>query len=355
MDTSPITARSLQRPYRINGDDFERAYKNFLSGYRDWKHKVHAKKWLIFPKNVSANLSIDETALSNGDLYTIVSNKEAHGRAKTLVAIVSGTKIEDVVEALLKIHWYQRCKVREVTMDFSESMHSIVTSCFPYAEITLDRFHMQQLVTDALQEQRVALKRESLKEQNEARKAFKAQQQERYERNVKRRKKGKKDPRGRKPERKNQSYRAPRHANGETTPELLTRSRYQLMVSQDKWTVTQRERGEILFFLYPDLKKAYSLVQSLRCIFNNHNATKETARLSINEWFHKVEEFGNDAFNVAANTIKDRLDEVLNYFVNRATNASAESLNAKIKHFRAQLRGVVDVEFFLFRLSLIFG
>ena len=38
----------------------------------------------------------------------------------------------------------------------------------------------------------------------------------------------------------------------------------------------------------------------------------------------------------------DREDEILNYFVNRSTNAAEESLNAKIKQFRAQLRGIVD-------------
>ena len=32
-------------------------------------------------------------------------------------------------------------------------------------------------------------------------------------------------------------------------------------------------------------------------------------------------------------------------------NAAAESFNAKIKTFRAQLRGVVDINFFLFRLA----
>ena len=59
----------------------------------------------MFPKNIGPNLSIDETALSNGDLYTIVSNKDAHGRKGALVAIVSGTKVDDVVDALLKIPW----------------------------------------------------------------------------------------------------------------------------------------------------------------------------------------------------------------------------------------------------------
>ena len=46
---------------------------------------------------------------------------------------------------------------------------------------------------------------------------------------------------------------------------------------------------------------------------------------------------------------------VLNYFIARSTNASAESLNSKMKAFRAQLRGVSDLPFFMYRLSTIFG
>ena len=48
-------------------------------------------------------------------------------------------------------------------------------------------------------------------------------------------------------------------------------------------------------------------------------------------------------------------EEVLNYFINRSTNAHAESLNSKLKGFRAQLRGVQDLPFFMFRASIIFG
>ena len=52
---------------------------------------------------------------------------------------------------------------------------------------------------------------------------------------------------------------------------------------------------------------------------------------------------------------KQSHDKILNYFVNRSTNASEKSLNAKIKDFRAQLRGVIDKKFFIFRLVKIFG
>lgn len=90
-------------------------------------------------------------------------------------------------------------------------------------------------------------------------------------------------------------------------------------------------------------------------IFSNPKTTWISAYESMQKWYEKGKAFANDSFNIAADTIRDREDEVLNYFINRATNASAESLNSKIKQFRAQLRGVVDLDFFLYRLSMIFG
>ncbi|MDY4890897.1 MAG: transposase [Prevotella sp.] len=65
---------------------------------------------------------------------------------------------------------------------------------------------------------------------------------------------------------------------------------------------------------------------------------KSAGRKSIKKWYTKIGEFDNKAFNDIAAAMYDREDEILNYFVNRSTNASAESLNAKIKDFRAQLR-----------------
>ena len=49
----------------------------------------------------------------------------------------------------------------------------------------------------------------------------------------------------------------------------------------------------------------------------------------------------------------DREYEILNYFVNRSTSASAGSLSAKIEDVRAEVRGIIDREFFLFRLMKI--
>ena len=76
---------------------------------------------------------------------------------------------------------------------------------------------------------------------------------------------------------------------------------------------------------------------------------------SVRSCYTKVGEFSNKAFNDIAAAMYDREDEILNYFVNRSINASAESLNAKIKQFRALLRGIVDKRFFLFRLTKIYA
>ena len=156
------------------------------------------------------------------------------------------------------------------------------------------------------------------------------------------------------PIRSNAAYHPERLKNNETKAELLMRSKYLLMVSPEKWTPSQRERAEILFELYPDIEMAYSLTHSLRMIFAQ-KCDKEAGRKSIKKWYAKVGEFDNKAFNDIAAAMYDREDEILNYFVNRSTNASAESLNAKIKDFRAQLRGVIDKKFFIFRLVKIFG
>jgi len=71
--------------------------------------------------------------------------------------------------------------------------------------------------------------------------------------------------------------------------------------------------------------------------------------------YNEVERSGFKSFNTIAGTIYEHCDEILNFFVNRSTSASAESFNAKIKSFRAQFRGGRDIPFFLFRLTKIYA
>jgi transposase len=84
-------------------------------------------------------LSIDEVALSQGELYTIVTNKKAKGRKGSLVAIVAGTKADIVIEHICKIDRQKRQSVKEITLDMANSMKLISKKCFPRAIQVTDR------------------------------------------------------------------------------------------------------------------------------------------------------------------------------------------------------------------------
>ena len=53
-----------------------------------------------------------------------------------------------------------------------------------------------------------------------------------------------------------------------------------------------------------------------------------------------------EEFNGVVHSIEYHIENILNFFNNRSTDANAESFNSKIKGFRANLRGVTDVTFF---------
>lgn len=73
MDNYPISGNSLEKFYSINGNHFSQQYKDHLSDFNTWDQREHAEDWMLFPDNIDENLSLDETSLSNGELYTILT------------------------------------------------------------------------------------------------------------------------------------------------------------------------------------------------------------------------------------------------------------------------------------------
>ncbi|MGO3812992.1 ISL3 family transposase, partial [Mesonia sp.] len=112
--------------------------------------------------------------------------------------------------------------------------------------------------------------------------------------------------------------------NGDTLKQLLARSRYLLYKSSSKWTENQSLRATILFERYPDLERAYKLCQNLSWIFN-HTKDKTSALIRLAKWDEKVRQAEFSSFNTIARTMSIHYKNILNYFDNRSTNASAES------------------------------
>jgi transposase len=327
LDNNPISCHLLGRLYGIDGKRLQQQYKDFLSDFHSWDQKEHAEEWMLFADNIGPSLSIDETALSNGELYTIVTNKEAKGGKKAIVAMIKGTQAEQIMAVLEQISLRKRNRVREVTMDMAANMIKAIRRCFSNAERVIDRFHVQKLAYDAVQEARIKYRWEALEAENKA---------------IETAKKNK------------QSYQPELLANGDTLKQLLARSRYLLFKHNSKWTLSQKQRADILFLKYPMLYKAYNLSIRLGKIFTICK-DKQQAFKRLALWYNDVDDSGIDAFKTVARSVQMHYESILNFFNNRSTNASAESFNAKIKAFRATSRGVRDTSFFLFRLAKIYA
>jgi transposase len=282
---------------------------------------------MLFPQNLGSRLAIDETELTQGELYTIVTNKAKHGKKGALVAMIEGTKADVVAAVLCRIQAIKRGMVPEVTLDLSPAMESIVHTSFPRARLTSDRFHVQQLVSEALQEMRGSLRRAALKAESEA--IINARKE-----NVK--------------------YVPVIHANGDTDRQLLARARYLLFKPESRWHESQKERAHILFEQFPNLKHAYNLSMMFRSVYEDCR-DKVTAKEKLDAWYMKITLSKIEEFVVPMTTIQAHEDTILNYFVDRSTNAAAESFNAKLKGFRAVVRGVRDKKFFLFRVAMLYA
>ena len=109
-----------------------------------------------------------------------------------------------------------------------------------------------------------------------------------------------------------------------------------------------------MFQEYPELKNAYNLSMMFRNCYENSQTINE-AKDRFNKWYLKVEEKNIDSFVVVAESIRLHEATILNYFINRSTNASAESFNAKLKNFRTVVRGVRDKKFHLFRVANLYA
>ena len=186
---------------------------------------------------------------------------------------------------------------------------------------------MQQLVSEAVQEIRINLRREALKEENEALKICRTEKR--------------------------------KHVpvifeNGDTKKQLLARSHHLLFKPESRWTINQKQRSEILFREFPELQKAYELSMMFRNCYETSHSILE-AKERFQKWYDKVEEKQIESFLVVADSIRLHETTILNYFTRRSTNASAESFNAKLKGFRILVRGVRDKKFFLFRVAKLFG
>lgn len=243
--------------------------------------------------------------MSNGELYTILTNKEVKSRKGAIVAMIKGTVAENIIAVLKNIPARLRKWVQEVTMDMVANMRLAIKRCFKNAHRVIDRFHVQKLAYDAVQEVRIKYRWVAIDAENEGIAKAKTDKITSQPKVL---------------------------ANGDTLKQLLARSRYLLFKHPSKWTSNGELKAELLFQRYPKLKNAYSIAQKLGDIFRVcRNKEQASKRLAI--WYNGVEACEIDSFRTVARSIQSHYLYILNFFINRATNASVRIVQCKNQSF----------------------
>lgn len=210
--------------YCVNGKHFVDLYCNKLSGYAEWCEREHGWGFNFNAANIGPYMSLDETWLSIGEVWTFLTNKDWRGGRGTVAAAIPGTKSVEIISILIGAMGKSlRRKVKEVTCDLSLSMMLFAAEVFYNAHVVNDRFQVQQVYNEPVDEIRVDIRRQIIAEDNV---------------------RDNTDPQA-------------TYSNGETMRQILACSKHTLMMAQNKWTEIQRHRVNIPFRHYPILKSCY--------------------------------------------------------------------------------------------------
>lgn len=306
--------------------------------YSNGKHKRILVP-IFRPEHFDTHMAIDEKHI-NGQFYTVLSNAKT-GKVALLCSTIKSYELKiclDKFGQLLETVSY-------VTLDLSPTFELVVNENFANAIQIADKFHVIKNGIEALQAIRIRLKQDELKLQRE--------EQAQHEKNYRE----SKDKNLIGPKMKiSKGFKPKRLVNGETAPELLSRSRYLCAMSPDKWNDYQVRRATILFEKYPGLKQAYQNITDFREWYKSKPMHYEpfTNEKQLGNWIDITENDPNNEIKNFRNLVINHEERILNYHKHgNKTNAIAESVNAKIKEAIRQNKGARDLDFFHYRIAIV--
>ena len=362
IEKRPISFSVIGLVLGNDGKKIYRWYKEALSGFTtpEEQVKLHENDFvqekvdsrtgeiptlavpILKSENFGDHMTIDDKNIG-GEGYTIIANKNT-GK---IAVLAQTTKSEILADILQKIPVSIRYAVKIISKDLAEGYDWIARSMFLNAIRVDDKFHVLKLGFEALQNVRVRYRQIVLTEERKKREEKKALERELKAACKERGKVWKK--------RKEAITKPKTYNNGDTTKELLARSRYLLFSLREKWTPSQQERAEILFREFPEIKKAYDLMIQFRSFYQTKIGDTAAAKERLKDWYGEVGTSNIDEMETFASTVAHHESTIMNYFETGQTNAFAESLNSQIQRFVQSNQGANDRDFFHFRLKGYFS
>lgn len=280
----------------------------------------------VIPENLWPRLSIDELDLS-WEIHTILSNPDKN----KIVACIPWIKAKFVTEAIWSRLPFADClKVKEITMDMSNTMDWIARELFPQAKRTLDRFHVTWNVLEDIQSIRIRIK--TLVKDEE----LKIEDQCKIDK---------------------KKYIPRKLENDESRLDFIKRLRYQIFKRRKDWNKYQNKRWEVLKLHseFYDIKIGYEMLEKFYGIYDS-KISRDKARKMWNNWFKRLSQHENIIeLQNSWRTVSNHLEWILSYFDNRSTNGYAEWLHSRIRRMISNVRWFKNKHYMLYRIMKTFG
>jgi transposase len=137
----------------------------------------------------------------------------------------------------------------------------------------------------------------------------------------------------------------------ETYQEVVHGMHWVLRHNYAKLEPQEKRRLRQLFAYCPQLHQAYSFREELTAILNMR-LDLQTGRQRLQQWNAKVQRSSLTCFDAFIKTLTHHLDEIANYFDQRASSGFVEGLNNKLKIITRRSYGLKRVDSLFQRLSL---
>ena len=325
----------------MSSKKLNRWYKDVLSGYKQARERGDLEKHnlqvieqgqlvdiavpILEEENLGVQMAVDEKTI-NGTCYTVLSNRQS-GK----IALMAGTlKTKYLSELMSRFDIGKRIKVKSVSRDMANHYDWFVRESFMNAYHVIDKFHVIKNIMDQLQSVRIYYRQQEFAKRRKA-----AENKEDYDETI--------------------------LENGDSVLQLLARSRGLLFTMPHNWTPQQRHRANILFRLFPKIQRAYYLVNKIRRWYKpppgkiTYQTTKDKKREYIAKIIKELQNSDIPELKNIAFLLKRNLENILNYFIAKETNALAEAINQKLQRFISSNYGTRNIKFFLFRVKIYFA
>lgn len=240
-------------------------------------------------------LGVDETSTKKGHHYVTLGVDLDEARV-IHVTEGKGKATLQSIQQHLEDKGVDKGQVEQISMDLSPSFIAGAAESFPAAQITFDRFHVVKLLNEAMNQVRIAERKEH---------------------------------------------------------EALKGHKYTFLKNRENLSAQKEKELDELIKFYPTLGEAYRL----KVLFNDlwEMPDKPAAEAFLRQWCNEVDAAKIPAFMKFANTVRAHWSGIVHFVESLITNGVLEGINSKIQLAKRRARGYRNINNFINMIYFLCG